>query len=160
MIKKLDMTNPETAREVLAVQFPSYKVEAEIIGFSDLPPLRDTVQTLQERGEVFFGRFVNGELAGVISIKKDDGILDIHRLIVHPKYFKRGIAGTLLHFIESEIGSYEAIIVSTASNNTPAVTFYLKNGFTKTGERTAAEGLLLTDFKKAEYAEGLKNRYR
>ncbi len=38
LIKKIDITNPEIAEEVLSVQLPSYQVEAELIDFYDIPP--------------------------------------------------------------------------------------------------------------------------
>lgn len=148
MIKKIDITNLKLAEEVLNIQIPSYKVEAEIIDFYDIPPLKDTVYTLQQCGETFFGYYVKEELCGVISIKVENGIIDIHRLMVHPKHFKKGIAKILLDFIENDNKGLETIIVSTGSKNTPAVTFYLKNGFSKTEEISITERLSLTSFKK------------
>jgi len=148
LITKIDITNLKFAEEVLNIQIPSYKVEAEIIDFYDIPPLKDTVYTLQQCGETFFGYYLNEELCGVISIKVENSIIDIHRLMVHPKHFKKGIAKMLLDFIENDIEGFEKIIVSTGSKNTPAVTFYLKNGFSKTEEIRITERLSITKFKK------------
>ncbi|MGE7676510.1 GNAT family N-acetyltransferase [Lysinibacillus sp. NPDC094403] len=148
MIKKIDITNPKFAKEVLNIQIPSYKVEAELIDFYELPPLKDTVETLQHCEETFFGFYLNEELCGVISIKTENDIVKIHRLIVHPNHFRKGIAKKLLDFIESNYKSFETIIVSTGSQNTPAVTFYLKNGFSKKEETRVTEHLSLTSFKK------------
>ncbi|UAL50567.1 MULTISPECIES: GNAT family N-acetyltransferase [Metabacillus] len=148
MIKKIDITNPKFAEEVLNVQLPSYKVEAEIIDFYEIPPLKDTVETLLQCSETFFGYYISEELCGAISIKVEKDVMDIHRLIVHPNYFKKGIAKMLLDFIESHIEGIETIIVSTGSKNTPAVNFYEKNGFSKIGETRVNERLSLTSFKK------------
>lgn len=148
MIKKIDITNPKLAEEVLNIQRLSYKVEAEIIDFYELPPLKDTVEMLQHCGENFFGYYIDDELCGVISIKAEKGIIDIHRLMVHPKHFRKGIAKRLLEFIESSKEGFETLIVSTGSKNKPAVTFYLKNGFSKSGETRVTERLSLTTFKK------------
>ncbi|HLR75537.1 MAG TPA: GNAT family N-acetyltransferase [Virgibacillus sp.] len=148
MIKKIDITNSEVAKEVLNIQIPSYNVEAKIIDCYDIPPLKDTVESLQQCGETFFGYYLNKELCGVISIKAGDRIIDIHRLMVHPKHFRKGIAKKLLSFIEVELENIEAIIVSTGTKNTPAVAFYLKNGFLKTEETRITECLSLTSFKK------------
>lgn len=54
-IKPLDIRLQEAAEEVWALQHPAYRVEAELIGVADLPPLRDTIQTLQSCGESFLG---------------------------------------------------------------------------------------------------------
>lgn len=148
MIKKIDITNPVVSQEVLNIQIPSYNVEAKIIDFYDIPPLKDTVQSLQQCGETFFGYYLNKELCGVISIKTDGRIIDIHRLMVHPKHFRKGIAEKLLNFIEVELGKFEVIVVSTGTQNAPAVAFYLKNGFLKTEEIQITEFLSLTTFKK------------
>ncbi|MFJ8511796.1 GNAT family N-acetyltransferase [Lysinibacillus xylanilyticus] len=148
MIKKIDITNLKLAEKVLNIQIPSYKVEAEIIDFYDIPPLKDTVYTLQQCGETFFGYYLKEELCGVISIKVYNGLIDIHRLMVHPKHFKKGIAKMLLDFIENDNEGIEKIIVSTGSKNIPAVTFYLKNGFSKTEEIRITDRLSITYFKK------------
>jgi len=148
MIKKIDMTNPILAQEVLHIQLLSYKVEAEIIDFYEIPPLKDTVDTLQQCGETFFGYFINEELCGVISITAENGVIDIHRLFVHPKHFRKGIAKMLLNFIESNNEGNKTMIVSTGTKNIPAVTFYLKNGFFKARETTVTEHLSLTSFIK------------
>jgi len=148
LIKKIDITNPDVSREVLKIQIPSYNVEAKIINFYDIPPLKDTVQSLQQCGETFFGYYLNKELCGVISIKVDDKVIDIHRLMVHPKRLRKGIAKKLLNFIEIELKRFEAIVVSTGTKNEPAVSFYLKNGFLKVEETMITECLSLTTFKK------------
>ncbi|WP_306460166.1 GNAT family N-acetyltransferase [Ureibacillus chungkukjangi] len=148
LIKEIDITNTKIAEEVLNIQMLSYKVEAEIIDFYDLPPLKETVEMLQKCSETFFGYYINDELCGVISIIAEKGIIDIHRLMVHPEHFRKGIAKMLLGFIESNKEGFETIIVSTGSKNKPAVSFYLKNGFAKSGETRVTEQISLTSFKK------------
>src|SRR5699024_3899026 len=125
-----------------------YNVEANIIDFYDTPRLKDTVQALQQCGETLFGYYLNNELCGVISIKVDDRVIDIHRLMVHPKHFRKGIAKKLLNFIEVELENFEAIVVSTGTKNEPAVSFYLRNGFLKIEETMITERLSVTTFKK------------
>lgn len=147
MIKIIDISNRKNAEDVLNIQIPSYKVEAEIIGSYEIPPLKDTVHTLQHCGETFFGYYENEKLCGIISIKVDDDEVDIHRLIVHPKHFRRGIAQLLLNFIETKF-EVETIKVATGSKNTPAVNFYKKNGFQNIKRIIVNEQLSLTFFEK------------
>ena len=69
--------------------------------------------------------------------------------MVHPKHFRKGIAKMLLNFIESnKLEGIEAIIVSTGSKNTPAVSFYKKNRFQNIKEVIVNEQLSLTFFEK------------
>ena len=147
MIKIINISNRKDAKDVLNVQIPSYKVEAEIIGSYDIPPLKDTVNTLQNCDETFIGYYENEELCGVISIKLDDEEVDIHRLIIHPNHFRKGIAQLLLNFIESKF-EVETIKVTTGSKNAPAICFYKKNGFEDIKEVIVNEQLSLTLFEK------------
>lgn len=147
MIKIIDISNSKNAEDVLNIQIPSYKVEAEIIGSYEIPPLKDTVYTLQHCGETFYGYYENEELCGVISIQIDDDDVDIHRLIVHPNHFRKGIAQLLLNFIETKF-QIETIKVATGSKNIPAVSFYKKNGFQNIKEVIVNEQLSLTFFEK------------
>ncbi|WP_258309478.1 GNAT family N-acetyltransferase [Cytobacillus oceanisediminis] len=126
---------------------PSYKVEAELIECSDIPPLKDTVDTLQKCGETFFGYYSNEGLCGAISLKDENNTIDIHRLIVHPDHFRKGIAQKLLEFIE-RIEGIKSLIVSTGSKNTPAINFYEKNGFKKVNQIIVNENLFLTSLEK------------
>ncbi|MBG9544344.1 GCN5 family acetyltransferase [Cytobacillus firmus] len=147
MIKEININDRKAAEQVLGVQLPAFKIEAEIIGFPDLPPLKDTANTLQITGETFFGYFTGEILSGVISIKQEKGVLDIHRLIVHPEYFRMGIAQKLLNFIE-RMPMIEKLVVTTGSKNSPAVNFYLKNGFKELDKMEINEALTITAFEK------------
>lgn len=147
MIKEIDIRDRKAAEEVLSVQIPSYKVEAELIECSEIPPLKDTVDTLQKCGETFFGYYLNEALCGAISLKEENNKIDIHRLNVHPDHFRKGIAQKLLEFIESKEG-IKSLIVSTGSKNTPAINFYEKNGFKKVNQISVNEHLSLTSFEK------------
>ena len=128
MIKIIDISNSKNAEDVLNIQIPSYKVEAEIIGSYEIPPLKDTVYTLQHCGETFFGYYENEELCGVISIQIDDDDVHIHRLIVHPNHFRKGIAQLLLNFIETKF-EIETIKVATGSKNIQQLVFIKRMDF-------------------------------
>lgn len=147
MIKQFDIRLPKNAEKLLEIQMPAYKVEAEIIGYHDIPPLKDTVNTLKQCGETFFGYYINEELCAAISVKVIDNEVDIHRLIVHPDHFRKGIAQNLLTFIEGQFDT-KTLLVATGSKNKPAITLYKKNGFHMTKEVQVNEHLSLTYFEK------------
>ncbi|MFH5779308.1 GNAT family N-acetyltransferase [Heyndrickxia oleronia] len=147
MIIKLENKHRDIAQKILKVQIPSYRVEADIIGYSDIPPLKDTVEHIQKCQETFYGYIIEEELCGVISFKVNNGVVDIHRLIVHPNHFRKGIAQHLLdHILRSK--DYVAMKVSTGSKNTPAVQLYYKNGFQKIEEIVVDESLSISCFEK------------
>ncbi|MCP3029340.1 GNAT family N-acetyltransferase [Halobacillus sp. A5] len=145
MIRLLDHTHLQTAEQILTVQLPSYEVEAELIQSTEIPRLYDTAEDILLSGETFLGYYEGSELAGFLSYKEQEGVIDIHRLAVAPAFFKKGIAKALLTHLFSF--SPQSILVNTAAKNKPAVELYLSSGFKITRTRKAAPGLWLTEFK-------------
>ncbi len=148
MIKRLDSKDSRTAEQIVDLQKKSYIIEAELIGFYNIPPLKDTVDTIIQCDEVFYGYYTEDVLAGLISYKLEDDLLDIYRVAVHPEYFRKGIAGQLVQFIEEMNKGIKRIIVSTGLKNKPAVSLYLKLGFSKVSEVEVAEGVYVVSFEK------------
>ncbi|GAA0729594.1 GNAT family N-acetyltransferase [Clostridium malenominatum] len=148
MIKELDVKDKCIVEKILDIQKASYLVEAGIIGFYDIPTLRDTLETIKESGESFYGYYLAEVLVGIISFKITEEILDIHRIAIHPNFFRKGIAEKLLNFVESLRTGISKIIVTTGKENIPAVRFYIKNGFKKVEDIEIKEGIYLTAFQK------------
>jgi ribosomal protein S18 acetylase RimI-like enzyme len=148
VIRRLDLTDGQELTEVLALQRAAYAVEAKLIGTSDIPPLKDTAETLAKCGEIFHGYFDEGRLVGAISHKKVKHTLDIHRLVVNPDHFRRGIARSLVGHVEGIEGTADRIVVSTGARNTPAKLLYRRLGFHETGESEPVPGLRISTFEK------------
>ncbi|WIV12690.1 GNAT family N-acetyltransferase [Proteiniborus sp. MB09-C3] len=148
MIKELNLKNIEMAKCILELQKASYKVEAEIIDFYEIPPLEDTIISLQECDETFYGYYINDILAGIISYKIIDNVLDIHRVAVHPSFFRRGIAGKLISFVEEVNGSINKIVVCTGKKNLPAINLYIKNGYQRVRDKEISRDIYLTELEK------------
>ncbi|CAM3235631.1 hypothetical protein BRIN106911_01455 [Brevibacillus invocatus] len=47
VIRIIDAHNPETAQDILRIQIPAYQIEAALIDFDGIPPLKDTVDSIQ-----------------------------------------------------------------------------------------------------------------
>jgi ribosomal protein S18 acetylase RimI-like enzyme len=146
MIKLLDITDEQTATQVLEVQIPAYQVEADIIGYQEIPPLTDTIRTLQSCGEVFYGYF-DPFLAGVVSYKIEHQMLDIHRVVVHPHFFRRGIGKAMVQFLLNTYkDKVDGFIVRTGKKNIPALKLYQQLGFREIEQVTIVEHLELVVF--------------
>lgn len=156
MIRQLDLKNQHTVAEILDLQAASYIVEAKLIDFYDIPPLKDTVEKLKVCNEIFYGFYEANKLIGLISIKNTRNIIDIHRVAVYPSSFRKGIAQSLLSFIENLDILTQKIIVSTGKKNFPAVNLYLKNGYKITGEKEIAEGIYILGFEKKIFRDQAK----
>ena len=148
MIKKLNLKNIEIIKDVLKLQIASYKVEAEIMDFYEIPPLMDTIDSLKTCDEIFYGYYINDTLAGIISYKVFENVLDIHRVAVYPHFFRRGIAQQLINYIQGLNINIYKIIVCTGNKNLPAINLYLKNGYKKIDDIEICKDTYLTKFEK------------
>ena len=144
----LDLADEAVARSVLALQREAYAVEAELIAADGIPQLSETFGELQAAGLDWLGTFDETGLTGAVSWKiLDDGTVDIHRLVVAPRAFRRGIATALLDALDSRFPGGH-ILVSTGRDNGPARELYRKRGFTVVREREALPGLWVTDLDR------------
>ncbi|WP_240422092.1 GNAT family N-acetyltransferase [Paenibacillus periandrae] len=148
MIREIDLTDNKQALELLMLQQLSYRIEAQLIGFKEIPPLWDSPQSLQDCGETFLGYYEEKRLTGAISMKQAAKELAICRMMVHPQHFRRGIASSLLEFVEQFAVPGLPIKVSTGTNNKPAFSLYQKHGYVPTQVLEVSPGITLTVFYK------------
>ncbi|HUQ60169.1 GNAT family N-acetyltransferase [Lentzea sp.] len=139
----LDLTDDTVLRELWTVQRLAYAVEAEIIGFDGIPPLHESLDDLRSCGETFLGIHDDEGLVGAVSYQLDGSTVDICRLVVHPRAFRRGIASRLLDALPDGPQT-----VSTGTKNEPALRLYRKRGFVETGEREVGPGVSITDLAR------------
>ncbi len=147
MIKPLAISNLSIVLEVLELQRLAYSVEAKLIGSEDISPLQETLEDLQASTETFYRWFEKDILAGVIAYKQSSYVLDIHRVIVHPGHFRKGIAKKLISFLETHLQTNKLLVV-TASLNLPAVKLYQSLGFQTVRQQEVESGFWLTHFEK------------
>ncbi|TDQ42575.1 GNAT family N-acetyltransferase [Aureibacillus halotolerans] len=151
MITQLNHTDVSTAKSILHVQKPAYDIEAKRIQFDGIPALQDTAETIQKSKECFLGYTdsTSGRLAGVLAYDRTAKGTDITRLVVHPDFFRGGIASALLAHLLQLKESGPMITVSTGAKNAPAVRLYEKHHFTRTGDAEVAPGFFITHLQKA-----------
>jgi GNAT superfamily N-acetyltransferase len=148
MIAPIPMSSNQTILELLQLQLASYTVEAKLIGFNDIPPLRDSIETIRRAEETFIGWYENNSLLGAISYSVNGKVVTICRMMVHPDHFRKGIASGLLQHVLVTQQTANKFIVSTGTLNAPAVALYERFGFHATRTRTLQHNLSLTEFEK------------
>lgn len=140
MIKKIDNSNEEVADQIFTVFQKSYKVEAQLIGVLDFPPLLRSVENIENSKTQFYGFLENKCLAGVIEVSLKGKCLDIDSLTVDPSFFRKGIANKLISYVLDVFDLSEAI-VETAVVNLPAINLYKKHGFVEFKRWTPSHGI-------------------
>jgi ribosomal protein S18 acetylase RimI-like enzyme len=147
-VRPLDLADADVAGVVLELQRRSYAVEARLIGSGRIPPLHESLEELQACGETFLGACVDGRLAAVVSWRFDGATIDVHRLAVHPDFFRRGIGVALLRAALRSEPEARRAIAQTGAANDPAKRLYVGEGFVEVGEREILPGLWITQFER------------
>jgi ribosomal protein S18 acetylase RimI-like enzyme len=139
----IDARDPATAARVVEIQQAAYAVEAELIGFAGIPPLRDTIEDVIAHDLRWLGVLAEGRLAAVIGYTVTDNRVDIDRLAVDPAYARRGMAAVLVR----QATAGRRTTVSTGTTNAPATALYTSLGFTAVGRREITPGVEITNFE-------------
>jgi ribosomal protein S18 acetylase RimI-like enzyme len=144
-IRDLDPSDPAMGTAIVELQRASYAVEAALIGSDGIPALTETLDEVRAAGWGWLGAVDDVGLCGAIAWDElDDGAIDICRLVVAPRAFRRGVASRLLDALDERFPT-RAMLVSTGRDNEPAVTLYRRRGFRQVADREAAPGLFVTE---------------
>jgi GNAT superfamily N-acetyltransferase len=147
-IRALDLGDRGTVGAFVALQRASYRVEADLLGARTLPALTETPRQVRASGEIFLGAFEGERLVGAVSWKRDGPLLEIHRMVVHPDRFRRGIAGRLLAAVDEHEAGVERMIVATGAANPPARRLYERHGFAPVEERVAGGSIGIVIYER------------
>lgn len=144
VIVKLDNANEAVAKQIYTTFQRSYKIEAELIGTLNFPPLSRTVNDIKNSQTLFYGLYDDTQLEGVIELLIINDRLEINSLTVDPKHFRKGIADKLICYVLSECVTSTAettAIVETAVVNEPAIKLYKKHDFVEFKRWTPDHGI-------------------
>ncbi len=147
-IVRLNMQDELVAGSVWRLQHKAYAIEAQLIGFAQLPPLMETIASLQQCEQDFYGVVADEELQAVISIEEYDQTVTVCRLMVEPEHHRKGLGRQLLRYVEQLYPVAKLFLVSTGSLNEPALRLYQSMGYKPRRQWEAAPGLMLTDLAK------------
>lgn len=145
MLGPIDLSDDGVAARVVEIQRAAYEVEAELIGFNEIPQLHESIGDVRATDLQWIGSWEEGQLAGILAWSRVDDRCDIDRLAVHPNLARRGHGRELV----SSFDRRESITVSTGTLNLPAMRLYESLGFTQLREREISPGVKVTDLVRA-----------
>ncbi len=140
-IIRLHQADEGVAEQIKALHDSAYSVEARLLGLDEFPPLNRTLESYAKSNSVFFGCIREARCVGSVELKEDDSsILEVSSLVVDPCYSRQGIATRLMMYVLSKAGT-RRVIVSTATENYPAINLYEGLGFQKADQWTSDAGI-------------------
>lgn len=80
-------------------------------------------------------------------------VVDVERLVVAPRVFRRGIGATLVAAVLARAAG-RPVVVATGRDNTPARALYRRAGFRETAEREVLPGLWVVELIRDGGAPG------
>ncbi|WP_172979614.1 GNAT family N-acetyltransferase [Agromyces agglutinans] len=133
------------APDLLELQRHAYRVEAALIGDDRIPPLHESVQDLVSAQLHWVVTFDGDRIAGALGYAVEGGAVDIDRLMIDPKYHRKGLGSSLV----TEVMSLEArTIVATGRENAPARALYEALGFTHDADIEPVAGLWVSQYSR------------
>ncbi len=139
-IEQLVASDFESASQIHSLWVIAYRAEARLIQAKEFPPLWRSLADIQQSETLFYGGFKQTALVAVVELAPAKKDLNIHSLIVHPRYWRQGFGSQLLGFVLATF-NFDTASVSTAQLNAPALALFAKHGFTETGRWLSPENI-------------------
>lgn len=147
MIERLQNNDKEISEKIRSVFQLSYAVEARLLNATDFPPLKRSLENYVNSKTAFFGYLKDQELAGVIEIEHTNNFTHINSLVVHPDFFRQGIARKLMEFTFNTFDS-NLFVVETGLENGPASELYKKFDFKEVKRWNTEHGIRKIKFER------------
>ena len=119
------------AEEILALQKLAYRSEAEIYNDFNIPPMVQTLESIEKdfENQVFLKALINGRIIGSVRAYSKEGICYIGRLVVHPDFQNQGIGTKLMNEIEKIFGTCQRFELFTGDKSERNLYLYQKLGY-------------------------------
>ena len=147
MIQQIEHTQHNQAQDIRRVFQVSYKIEAELLGATNFPPLSRPIEDFYNCPNDFVGYYEEHQLVAVVEMKNEASSMHIQSLVVDPAYFRRGIARKLIEFV-LEHSAITQFTVETGRDNGPARKLYEGFGFVLEKTYTAAENITKVRYQR------------
>jgi ribosomal protein S18 acetylase RimI-like enzyme len=140
----------EDAVEIQSLQRLAYRSEAEIYGDDRIPPLTQTLASLQQdlREMVALKALLDDRIVGSVRARLADGTCHVGRLIVHPEAQNQGIGTCLLAEIEARFSHAVRFELFTGHLSARNLYLYQKLGYSEFRRQKVSPRLTLIYLQK------------
>lgn len=147
---RVERATAEDAATILALQKLAYQSEAQLYDDWTLPPLTQTLASLQE--EFATSRVLKAmegnRLVGSVRAREENGICQVTRLIVLPRLQGCGVGTMLMRHIEAQFPDAAGFELFTGSRSEANLRFYERLGFSRCREKTLSPKVTLVYLEK------------
>jgi methyltransferase (TIGR00027 family) len=149
-VLSISAATTEDAAEILALQLLAYESEARIYDNWTIPPLTQSLESLQTQiqTETVLKAVEDSAIIGSVRGALSQGVCRIGRLMVHPRHQGRGIGTQLLEAIERSFPAAPEYELFTGSRSEGNVRLYLRAGYVVTGSRRGPDPVTLVVLRK------------
>ncbi len=146
----IEIAEREDLQDILDLQYLAYQSEARLFNNMDIPPLKQTLEDVQneyKKGVFLKALDEKGKIIGSVRGYLEDGTVYIGKLVVHPQDQGKGIGTKLLLSIEREFPGYRyELFTSTKSKRN--IELYEKLGYKVFSEKDITEELRFVYLEK------------
>ena len=147
---EISVAQLDDAEAILSLQKRAYEQEARLYGDWTIPPLTQTLASLQD--EIRDGRVLkyvqSDKLVGSVRAHSEGEKALIGRLIVEPQLQGQGIGSTLLAAIESQHPSASSFDLFTGSKSEGNIHLYKRHGYRIVDEEALSPSVTLVFMSK------------
>ncbi|WDF02447.1 GNAT family N-acetyltransferase [Shouchella hunanensis] len=149
MIRELQVRNNDQSKALYGLQKVAYQIEENMLDFHEIPPLMESFAQFLKTTEMFYLYIEEGSILGAVSIDDDSNqAIEVTRMMVDPRHFRKGIATKLLQHIETLLNEPCMLKVATGAKNIPAIQLYQSQGYQLVERKVVKGGVELVYFEK------------
>ncbi|MGY6650476.1 GNAT family N-acetyltransferase [Wenyingzhuangia sp. IMCC45574] len=147
---KISIAEKKDLKAILALQKACYMEEAVLYNDYTIPPLTDTLESIEQnyKNEKILKIECDGKLVGSVRGILELNTCKIGRLIVHTNYRNKGLGTKLMNQIESEFDNVNRFELFTGHKSIRNLSLYKKLGYSEFRKQRISENLELVFLEK------------